>query len=453
VSHAGAVVLDPSDKIAANENISIRDFYAFMPTHSYIFVPTRELWPASSVNARLPPIGPNANGQQSGQHSDKSITPASWLDRNRPVEQMTWVPGEPMLIRDRLIADGGWVEHTGVTCFNLYRPPDIGPGDPTQAGPWQRHVREVFGEDADHIVSFLAHRVQRPQEKINHALVLGGAQGIGKDTLLEPVKRAIGSWNFTEVSPQQMLGRFNGFVKSVILRVNEARDLGDVDRLGFYEHMKPYTAAPPDVLRVDEKHRREYAVINCCGVVLTTNHKADGIYLPSDDRRHFVAWSERTKEEFTSTYWNGLWQWYDQGGDRHVAAYLAGLDISRFDPKAAPPKTAAFWDIVDANRTPEDAELADVLDRLGNPDAVTISAISAKASGDFGSWIRDRKNRRAIPQRMERCQYGPVRNNDAADGLWKIQEKRQVVYAKAAMPIRDRHRAASKLASRLDREP
>jgi hypothetical protein len=135
VSHAGAVVLDPSDKIAANENISIRDFYAFMPTHSYIFVPTRELWPASSVNARLPPIGPNANGQQSGQHSDKSITPASWLDRNRPVEQMTWVPGEPMLIRDRLIADGGWVEHTGVTCFNLYRPPTSVPVTQPRPGP------------------------------------------------------------------------------------------------------------------------------------------------------------------------------------------------------------------------------------------------------------------------------------------------------------------------------
>ena len=27
-----------------------------------------------------------------------------------------------------------------------------------------------------------------------------------------------------------MLGRFNGFLKSVILRINEARDLGDVDR-------------------------------------------------------------------------------------------------------------------------------------------------------------------------------------------------------------------------------
>ena len=51
----------------------------------------------------------------------------------------------------------------------------------------------------------------------------------------------------------------------------------------------------------------------------------------------------------------------------HVAAYLASLDISGFDPKAPSPKTPAFWDIVDANRAPEDAELADVLDRMGNP--------------------------------------------------------------------------------------
>ena len=34
-------------------NLSLNDFYAYMPTHSYIFVPTRERWPASSVNSRI----------------------------------------------------------------------------------------------------------------------------------------------------------------------------------------------------------------------------------------------------------------------------------------------------------------------------------------------------------------------------------------------------------------
>ena len=101
---------------------------------------------------------------------------------------------------------------------------------PGKADPWLAHVRKVYPNDADRIIKWLAHRVQRPHEKINHALVLGGLQGIGKDTLLEPVKRAVGPWNFAEVSPQQLLGRFNGFLKSVILRVSEARDLGEVNR-------------------------------------------------------------------------------------------------------------------------------------------------------------------------------------------------------------------------------
>jgi hypothetical protein len=49
--------------------------------------------------------------------------------------------------------------------------------------------------------------------------------------------------------------------------------------------------------------------------------------------------------------------------------HLNNLDISGFDPKAPPPKTPAFWDIVNANIAPEDAEIADAIDALGNPDA------------------------------------------------------------------------------------
>jgi len=167
-----------------------------------------------------------------------------------------------------------------------------------------------------------------------HALVLGGHQGIGKDTILEPEKMAIGPWNFCEASPDQIMGRFNGFLKAVILRVSEARDLGNVDRYKLYEHMKAFTAAPPDVLRCDEKHIREHAVFNVCGVVITTNHKTNGIYLAADDRRHYVAWSELRKEDFEPAYWNHIYAWYADGGARNVAAYLNALELSDFNPKA-----------------------------------------------------------------------------------------------------------------------
>ena len=338
--------------------VSLDDFVAYMPQHLYIFMPARELWPAASVNARLPPPDVDSEG--------KPIPAANWLDANRPVEQMTWAPGKPMLIPGKLIADGGWIDRSGCTVFNLYKPPIIQPvaGDVT---PWLNLVRRNYPEQADRIVPFLAHKVQRPHEKINHGLVLGGKPGIGKDTIFEPVKQAVGPWNFAEVSPKQVLGRFNGFLKSVILRISEARDLGEYDRYAFHDHMKTYMAAPPDVLRVDEKNIREYYVPNLSGVIITTNYKTDGIYLPDDDRRHMVAWSNLSKDDFTLDYWRDLYRWYANGGNEYVAHHLAHLDISGFDPKEPPPKTQAFWEIVSANRAPEDAELADVLDDLGSP--------------------------------------------------------------------------------------
>jgi hypothetical protein len=418
------------------EGVSIDDFHSYMVMHSYIFAPTRELWPASSINGRISPIPVDEKGKP------KMISASAWLDQNRPVEQMTWAPGEPMLIRNRIISDGGWIARAGVTCFNLYRPPTIELGNPAEAGPWLDHAHKVYPNEAERIIKWLAHRVQKPAEKINHAIALGGAQGIGKDTLLEPVKRAVGPWNFSEVSPKHMLGRFNGFLRSVILRVSEARDLGDVDRFQFYDHLKSYTAAPPDVLRVDEKNLREYAVPNCVGIIITTNHKADGIYLPADDRRHFVAWSDLTKDDFDEGYWAKLWAWYNNGGHRHVAAYLAKLDIGGFDPKAPPPKTQAFWEIVDASRAPEDAELRDAIDAIGSPAALTLAQIAGRATGDFAEWLRDRKNARRIPHRLEDCGYVAVRNDGAKDGLWKIDGRRQVIYAKTELPLRDRIRAA-----------
>lgn len=320
---------DSVDDLPQNGSaVTLEDFWAYAPTHNYLYIPTLELWPSSSVNSRLPAM----------MEDGKPVMPATWLDKYGSVEQMTWAPGEPMIIEGRHVASGGWIDRRGARCFNQYRPPIVAGGNPAQAYPWTEHVNKLYADEnaADHIISWLAHRVQHPDVKPNHGLLLGGPQGIGKDTLLEPIKHAVGPWNFSEVSPQQMLGRFNGFVKSVVLRISEARDLGDIDRYAFYEHMKIYLASPPDVLRVDEKHLREHAVLNCCRVILTTNHKTGGIYLPDDDRRHFVAWSDCKKEDFSPDYWNQMWSYYYEGGFAHVAAYLLQLDISAFDPKAPP---------------------------------------------------------------------------------------------------------------------
>jgi len=132
------------------------------------------------------------------------------------------------------------------------------------------------------------------------------------------------------------------------------------------------------------------------------------------------------------------------GGFEHVAAYLAEFDISDFDPKAPPPQTSAWWDIVNANLAPEDADLANAIDALGRPKALTIKQLIAVAKGAFAEWLSERRSRRAIPHRLERCGYVAVRS-DAKDGLWVVGDCRQAIYANSELSSKDRYAAAEEL--------
>ena len=82
---------------------------------------------------------------------------------------------------------------------------------------------------------------------------------------------------------------------------------------------------------------------------------------------------------------------------------------------------------------------------MGNPAATTREKISDVAQGEFAMWFSDRKNRRTIPHRFEKCGYVPVRNDGARDGLWVINGNRQVIYAKKDLPLSDQINAAELL--------
>ncbi|MBR1238472.1 primase-helicase family protein, partial [Bradyrhizobium sp. AUGA SZCCT0182] len=441
--------------IDKNDGVTLKDFYAYMPTHRYIFAPTGEMWPACSVNERVPPV------LLSKTDEECRMKASQWLDKYQAVEQMTWSPGLPMTIADRLISDGGWIERKGVTTFNLYCPPTIIHGNSAAADRWVDLVHRIYPEDAGHIITFAAQRVQHPEVKINHGLVLGGAPGIGKDTILEPLKHGVGPWNFKEISPPDIMSPHNDFMRCTVLRISEAHDLGEVNRFTFYDRLKTMQATPPDVTRINAKYVPQYYALNVAGIILTTNYRFDGIYLPADDRRTYVAWSDTQQADFASGFWSSLWDWYHAGGLENVVAYLAEMDISHFDPKAPPKKTHAFWQIVGAGAAPEDSEMADILDRLGTaegardaegkpcgPAVTTQAKVEALANtGNFHEWLTDRKNRRVIPHRFEKCGYVPVRNEDAKDGLWVIGGKRQTVYGRSDLPLSERVVAARRLSN------
>jgi hypothetical protein len=83
----------------------------------------------------------------------------------------------------------------------------------------------------------------------------------------------------------------------------------------------------------------------------------------------------------------------------------------------------------------KDAELADVLEICGRPTVLTIEKLISISNGtgrsDFANYQQDRRNRRAIPHRLEDAGCVPARNQDATDGLWRVQGRRQAVYAQS----------------------
>lgn len=417
---------------------ALSEFEAYLPEHKYIYLPTGALWPAESVNASVSPWPKGGSG--------KDQAPAKWLDAHRPLVQMTWAPGEPGIIEGRLVDAGGWSAHAGARVFNQYKPPGVLAGDAREAGRWRDHLRRVYPEagTAEHIERWFAQRLQAPQVKINHALVLGGGQGVGKDTLCEPLKRGVGPWNWSEISPSQLVGAFNPWRKSVVVRLSEIHDLGETNRFAFYEATKTLAAAPPDVLSVNDKFRSEYSVLNVLGLLMTTNYKLDGIYLPPDDRRHFVAWSEFDKGELDEGFWAEFWAWLDAGGIGAVVAFLRGLSLAGWDAKAPPPQTEAWHQIVGVGTAPESAELDDAIDALGRPAVLTLDALrdSVVLSTDssLGADLGDIRKRRQWVHRMDQAGYEPLRNPQVRDQLWVIGKKRQVIYMRKNLPNSEKMR-------------
>ena len=86
-------------------SVSLNDFWGYMPIHTYIFAPTGDMWPASSVDSRLPSqplISSNQHRLVKADRKPVTIKATRWLDKHRPVgptgctedQKCTAKPGE-----------------------------------------------------------------------------------------------------------------------------------------------------------------------------------------------------------------------------------------------------------------------------------------------------------------------------------------------------------------------
>lgn len=301
------------------------------------------------------------------------------VENDQFVEGSTWWPGKDQIVHDWFIDKSGFRPAPGRRIYNAYRPPadprSLG-GSAAMADTWVEHVRKLWPDPVEHeyFFDYCAHMVQRPDEKPNAAVIMSGVQGIGKDAALLPVKVAIGLWNSVGISPDMLFDQYKPWIETLMLVVDEVRPTdSDHQASSMYNILKPFTAAPPLTLPLNDKYDKIRHVINLMRVVLTTNDWMS-MYIPPEDRRMFIMHSHLAKgwhvEAGDPDYFERLFAWFEGGGDAHVAAWLLARDISSFKAKTPPPQTQGWHAVAGTWSGEGDDCISASLDALGKPPVV-----------------------------------------------------------------------------------
>ena len=167
------------------------------------------------------------------------------------VIDITYAPGDPCLIAGK---------NSGLPTFNSWKATTILAGSVSadQVKPWLDHILFVLGSPAerDRFLRWCAFIVQHPEFKPNWCFLVMSLQGLGKDTMVAPIKLAVGDGNWCEELIYQLADNFNDVVEHKFLIVGETAQprAGFVSAHDLGTRLKPLLAQPPTHLTVNKKN-------------------------------------------------------------------------------------------------------------------------------------------------------------------------------------------------------
>ena len=261
--------------------------------------------------------------------------------------------------------EGVLVARDGDVYGNRWR--DARPAIEADAGadvaPWLDHCAALVPEasEREHIWDVMAYKVQHPEIKINHAVLHGGDQGCGKDTLWAPFIWAVCGPQLKNrgLLDNDTLGSQWGYaLESEILILNELKEPEARERRALANKLKPVIAAPPDMLTINRKGLHPYDSLNRMFVLAFSNDPVP-ITIDSQDRRWFAVWSSAPRMAPDAAA--RLWNWYKAGGYQAIAAWLRARDVSAFNPSAAPAWTEFKANLVEHGMSIAESYLVEMM--------------------------------------------------------------------------------------------
>lgn len=293
-------------------------------------------------------------------HNNRRIEASTCFDENRAahnakiLQNLTYAAGESVLVvRDGDVLGNRWVNAR----------PDVSGVRSPDVSRWLAHA-EVLIPDAEareHALNMMAFKVQNPKVKINHAVLHGGDEGSGKDTLWAPFIWAVcgpHSKNRGLVDNDSLTSQWGYQLESEILILNELKEPEAKERRALANKLKPIIAAPPEMLPINRKGLHPYDMVNRMFVLAFTNDPVP-ISIPSQDRRWFCLWSTAPRMDPNAA--REMWDWYRAGGFQAIARWLHDRNVSAFNPTAAPPVTEFKLNLVEHGMTIAESFLTDMI--------------------------------------------------------------------------------------------
>jgi hypothetical protein len=290
-------------------------------------------------------------------HNGRKIEASVCYDENRQamgakaLVGITYAAGESVLVaRDGEVYGNRWRDA---------RPAPAG-GD---ISPWLDHCRALVPDarELEHLWDVMAYKVQHPEVKINHAVLHGGDQGSGKDTLWAPFIYAVCGKHLKNrgLLDNDTLGSQWGYqLESEILIINELKEPDARERRALANKLKPIIAAPPEMLPINRKGLHPYMMLNRMFVLAFSNDPVP-ISLDSQDRRWFCVWSHAPKMAPEAA--QAMWAWYKAGGFDAIAGWLHARDVSAFNPAGSPMMTEFKLNLVEHGMSIAESYLVEMM--------------------------------------------------------------------------------------------
>jgi hypothetical protein len=218
-------------------------------------------------------------------------------------------------------------------CLNLWRGWGVDPAP----GDWsliREHIEDVLaggnGEFAEYLIRWIAWSIQNPAAQAEVALVLIGAKGAGKGTLVRCLDRIFGVHAFQVTSREEVIGKFNGHLEDCILFVaDEAYWGGDKRCVGRLQGMITEPKLP-----IERKGFDVFEVRNFLHIVMLAE---PGWVIPAGRyERRYAAISVSTAKRGDKAYFKALHHQIDNGGAAAMFYDLGEMDLGDWHPREIP---------------------------------------------------------------------------------------------------------------------